>query len=137
QGGDHRAGGRMKPAAIDYVRADSVADVLELLATEEDAKVLAGGQSLVTMMNLRLARPRLLIDIMPLAGLERVFDDDGSVLLGALVRERTLETDPLLIERLPLAADAVGYTGHVAIRNRGTFGGTLAHADPSGELPLV
>ena len=75
----------MKPAAVDYVRADSVADVLELLATEEDAKVLAGGQSLVTMMNLRLARPRLLIDIMPLAGLERVFDDDGSVLLGALV----------------------------------------------------
>ncbi|MBT2231899.1 xanthine dehydrogenase family protein subunit M [Nonomuraea sp. NEAU-A123] len=127
----------MKPAAVDYVRAESVAQVLDLLADAEDARVIAGGQSLITMMNLRLARPRLLVDITGLAELARTFDDGDSMILGALVRQRSLETDPLLTHRLPLAADAVRHTGHVAIRNRGTLGGTLAHADPSGELPLV
>lgn len=127
----------MKPAAVDYVRAESVAQVLDLLADAEDARVIAGGQSLITMMNLRLARPRLLVDITGLAELARTFDDGDSMILGALVRQRSLETDPLLTHRLPLAADAVGHTGHVAIRNRGTLGGTLAYADPSGELPLV
>ncbi|GLY68125.1 FAD binding domain-containing protein [Amycolatopsis taiwanensis] len=127
----------MKPPAFDYVRASSVAEVLDLLADEEDVKILAGGQSLLTMMNLRLARPRLLVDIMDLAELARTFDDEDSMLLGALVRQRTIETDPLLGHRLPLAAEAIRHTGHVAIRNRGTIGGTLAHADPSGELPLI
>ncbi|MGH3587375.1 MAG: FAD binding domain-containing protein, partial [Pseudonocardia sp.] len=93
----------MKPAAFDYVRATSVAQVLDVLAEEEDAKVLAGGQSLLTMMNLRLARPRVLVDVAPLAELDRTFDDEDSVLIGALVRQRTLETDPLLTHRLPLA----------------------------------
>ena len=127
----------MKPPPFEYLRATSVAQVLDVLADEEDAKILAGGQSLLTMMNLRLARPRLLVDVAPLTELSRVFDDDGSVLLGAMVRQRTIETDPLLAHRVPLAAEAVQHTGHVAIRNRGTIGGTLTHADPAGELPLV
>lgn len=127
----------MKPPVFDYVRAASVSEVLDLLADEEDVKILAGGQSLLTMMNLRLARPRVLVDIMDLAELGRTFDDEDSVVLGALVRQRMIETDPLLGHRLPLAAEAIRYTGHVAIRNRGTIGGTLVHADPSGELPLI
>jgi carbon-monoxide dehydrogenase medium subunit len=127
----------VKPPAFDYVRSTSVGQVLDVLAEEEDAKVLAGGQSLLTMMNLRLARPRVLVDVMPLAELARTFDDEDSVVIGALVRQRSLETDPLLTHRLPLAAAAIRHTGHVAIRNRGTIGGTLAHADPAGELPLV
>lgn len=127
----------MKPAPFEYVRATAVGHALDVLADVEDATVLAGGQSLLTMMNLRLARPRVLVDVNPLAELARVFDDEDSVLVGALVRQRTLETDPLLTHRLPLAAAAVRHTGHIAIRNRGTVGGTLTHADPSGELPLV
>ncbi|MCE7011083.1 FAD binding domain-containing protein [Kibdelosporangium philippinense] len=127
----------MKPAAVDYVRAESVAHTLALLSDVDGARVIAGGQSLVTMMNLRLARPTLLVDVTALPELARTFDDVDSVVLGTLVRQRTLETDPLLTHRLPFAADAVRHTGHVAIRNRGTLGGALAHADPSGELPLV
>lgn len=126
----------MKPPAFDYVRAESVEHVLDVVAGG-DATILAGGQSLVMMMNLRLARPELVVDVGPLAELDRVFDDDGSVLLGAMVRQRSVETDPLVVHRVPLASAAVAHTAHVAIRNRGTVGGTLAHADPSGELPLV
>ena len=129
----------MKPAAFDYHRAASVAEVLDALADSPDGgtKVLAGGQSLLTLMNLRLARPTLLVDIGGLAELSRVFDDVDRVVLGALVRHRSVETDPLLTARLPLAAAAARHIGHVGIRNRGTLGGTLAHADPAAELPAV
>ena len=129
----------MKPAAFDYLRAGSVAEVLDVLAEsgDEGTKVLAGGQSLMALMNLRLARPSLLVDIGGLAELSRVFDDVDQVVLGALVRHRTVETDPLLGARIPLAAAAAPHIGHVGIRNRGTLGGTLAHADPAGELPMV
>jgi aerobic carbon-monoxide dehydrogenase medium subunit len=126
----------MKPAAFAYVRAESVEHVLELRASRE-ATILAGGQSLLTMMNLRLARPALIVDIGELGELGRVFDDTDSVLLGAMVRQRSVETDPLLTHRVPLASQAMTHTAHVAVRNRGTVGGTLAHGDPSGELPLV
>lgn len=135
----------MKPAPFRYVRAESVTDALEALdASEHDAdngdghtKVLAGGQSLVTLMNLRLARPEVLVDIGDLPELSRTFEDLDSVVLGALVRHRTLETDPVLRHRLPLVAAAAGHIGHVAIRNRGTLGGSLSHADPAAELPLA
>lgn len=127
----------MKPAPFEYLRAGSVAEALAALAEHEDAKVLAGGQSLLTLMNLRLARPALLIDIGGLAELDRVFSDADDVLIGALVRHRRVETDPELRALVPLAAAAAGHIGHIGIRNRGTLGGTLAHADPAAELPLV
>jgi aerobic carbon-monoxide dehydrogenase medium subunit len=127
----------VKPAPFDYLRPDSVPAALAALAEHPDAKVLAGGQSLLTLMNLRLARPTLLVDIGGLAELDRVFSDDEDVLIGALVRHRRVETDPGLRALVPLAAAAAGHIGHVGIRNRGTLGGTLAHADPAAELPLV
>ncbi|WP_051579764.1 FAD binding domain-containing protein [Pseudonocardia acaciae] len=129
----------MKPARFDYHRARGVADVLGALADDPsgETKVLAGGQSLVTLMNLRLARPARLVDIGGLSELDRVFDDVDRVVLGALVRHRTLETDPLISTRLPLVAAAARHIGHVGIRNRGTVGGSLAHADPAAELPMA
>ena len=127
----------MKPAPFEYLRPDSVPAALAALAEHPDAKVLAGGQSLITLMNLRLARPTLLVDIGGLTELDRVFSDDEDVLIGALVRHRRVETDPELRALVPLAAAAAAHIGHVGIRNRGTLGGTLAHADPAAELPLV
>ena len=127
----------MKPAAVCYQRPDSVAEALELLAQDAEAKLMAGGQSLITLMNLRLARPSSVIDIGRLAELNRVFDDTDDLVLGALVTHRTVETDPLIAARAPLLADAARYIGHVAIRNRGTIGGSVAHADPAAEIPLA
>ncbi|MFI6741827.1 FAD binding domain-containing protein [Nonomuraea sp. NPDC050451] len=126
----------MKPALFTYRRPDSVGQALDWLRSD-DAKVLAGGQSLLPMMNLRLARPRTLVDLGALGELERTFEDVDSVLVGALVRHRTIETAPVFARRVPLLAAAAAHIGHVAIRNRGTLGGTLAHADPSAELPLI
>ncbi|MEW5810927.1 MAG: FAD binding domain-containing protein [Actinomycetota bacterium] len=127
----------MKPAEFVYHRPDSVAEALELLAADPEAKLLAGGQSLLTLMNLRLARPSAVIDIGRLTELSRVFDDTDDLVLGALVTHRTVETDPLIGARAPLLADAARYIGHVGIRNRGTLGGSVAHADPAAEMPLA
>lgn len=127
----------MKPAPFAYTRPRSVAEVLAVLQGQPDAKVLAGGQSLLAVMNLRLARPSRLVDVGGLRELDRVFDDDGSVLVGAMCAHRRLETDPLLVRRLPLLAAATRHIGHVSVRNRGTLGGSLAHADPAAELPAV
>jgi carbon-monoxide dehydrogenase medium subunit len=127
----------VKPAAFEYVRPSSVADALAEIADDPEAKILAGGQSLMPLLNLRLARPSRLVDIARLGELDRVFDDEGSVLLGALVRHRRLETDPLLRARLPLLAAAAAHIGHRGIRNRGTLGGSLAHGDSLAELPGV
>src|SRR5690606_30444931 len=90
-----------------------------------------------TLMNLRLARPQTLLDLGGLAELERTFDDTDALVLGALTRHRTLETDPLIAERAPLLAAMAGQIGHVGVRNRGTLGGSLAHADPAAELPMA
>lgn len=127
----------MKPAEFDYHRPDSVSEALDLLAAHPDAKLLAGGQSLLTLMNLRLARPAVLIDIGRLSELRRIFDDVDDLLLGALVTHRTVEVDPLIAARTPLLADAARYIGHIGIRNRGTIGGSVAHADPAAEMPLA
>ncbi|MGW0162576.1 FAD binding domain-containing protein [Mycobacterium sp. NPDC003323] len=127
----------MKPAEFAYVRPESVAEALDTLARHPDAKLLAGGQSLLTLMNLRLARPSVVIDIGGLVELTRIFDDTDDLVLGALVTHRTVETDPLIAARAPLLADAARYIGHIGIRNRGTIGGSLAHADPAAEMPLA
>lgn len=127
----------MKPAEFAYHRPDSVAEALHLLAADPDAKLLAGGQSLLTLMNLRLARPSAVIDIGRLTELNRVFDDTDDLVLGALVTHRAVEVDPLIAARAPLLADAARYIGHVGIRNRGTIGGSIAHADPAAEMPLA
>jgi aerobic carbon-monoxide dehydrogenase medium subunit len=127
----------VKPAEFDYRRPGSVAEALELLRDNPEAKLLAGGQSLLTLMNLRLARPSMVIDIGRLAELNRVFDDDDTLILGALLTHRVVETDPVIGARAPLLADAARYIGHIGIRNRGTVGGSVAHADPAAEMPLA
>lgn len=127
----------MKPAPFDYHRPVSVAAALDLLTRDPDAKLLAGGQSLLTLMNLRLARPSAVIDIGRLTELTRIFDDTDDLILGSLVTHRTVETDPLIRTRVPLLAEAARHIGHVGIRNRGTIGGSVAHADPAGEMPLA
>jgi aerobic carbon-monoxide dehydrogenase medium subunit len=127
----------MKPAEFSYLRPRSIADALDMLVEHPDAKILAGGQSLLTLMNLRLARPSVVIDIGALSELSRIFDDTDDLILGALVTHRTVEVDPVIGARAPLLADAAGYIGHIGIRNRGTIGGSVAHADPAAEMPLA
>jgi aerobic carbon-monoxide dehydrogenase medium subunit len=126
------------PRPFAYERAESVEEAVSLLAGagERDARVIAGGQSLVPMLSLGLARPDLLIDVsrLELEGVEAV---DGRVRIGALTRHRTLELDPEAARLLPLAAAAARHVGNPRVRNRGTFGGSLAHADPAAELPVV
>ena len=127
----------MKPAPFDYAAATSLDEAVALLADHgRDARVLAGGQSLVPMMNLRMARPSVLIDINGVESLMGWRVDDGRVHLGAATRQRVLEHDARLGIYAPLLARAVRHIGHVATRNRGTIGGSLAHADPSAELPV-
>ena len=128
----------MKPAAFNYVRAESLEEALEVLRSEgSDARVIAGGQSLMPMLNMRLAKPKTLIDIMRLSDLARIDRKNGNVTIGAGVRQASLLAWPELEEALPLAALALPFTGHVQTRSRGTVCGSIAHADPSAELPLV
>jgi 2-furoyl-CoA dehydrogenase FAD binding subunit len=128
----------MKPAAFDYVRADHLDEALEGLGREGgDARIMAGGQSLMPMLNMRLARPKTLIDIMRLGELARIERKGGAVIVGAGVRQAALLAWPELGQALPLAALALPWTGHVQTRSRGTVCGSIAHADPSAELPLI
>jgi carbon-monoxide dehydrogenase medium subunit len=128
----------MKPAAFDYERPSSLTEALDrLAAVGEDAKVLAGGQSLIPLMAMRLARPSVLIDVNRIEDL--VFEaDHGEYLeLGALTRQRAAERSAVVRRDAPLLQEALGHIGHPQIRNRGTIGGSLAHADPAAELPTV
>jgi carbon-monoxide dehydrogenase medium subunit len=129
----------MKPAPFRYVAAESLGQALTAKALNGDeARFLAGGQSLVPAMNFRLARPTMLIDVNPLRELDFVrVGGDGSLRIGALTRHRTLERDALVAQHAPLVAEAVRHVAHPQIRNRGTLGGNLAHADPASELPAV
>jgi carbon-monoxide dehydrogenase medium subunit len=128
----------MKPPPLRYERADSVEGALEFLAANRDsAKVLAGGQSLVALLNLRLARPEVLLDIWPLSQLRESRRSNGALEIGALTTQRALERDVAVRDSCPLLAEAIPHVGHVAIRNRGTIGGTVAHADPAAEVPVV
>ena len=129
----------MKPAPFDYQAPATLDAALDLLARHGgDAKILAGGQSLIPVMNFRLAEPALLIDINKIAELDFVRRDaDGTLRIGALARHRQLEREPLVAAAAPLLHEAVPHIAHPQIRNRGTFGGSLAHADPAAELPAV
>ena len=128
----------MKSAPFEYARAASVAEACELLRRHGDgAKLLAGGQSLVPMMAMRLVRPAWLIDINEIAELKFVSLEKDAARTGACARQCVVERDPALAARVPLLAQALAWVGHVQTRNRGTVGGSLAHADPSAELPLV
>ncbi|MGE0298533.1 FAD binding domain-containing protein [Pseudonocardia sp.] len=128
----------MKPPPFDYAAPTDLAAALDLLATPDiEAKVLAGGQSLVPMLNLRLARPDLLVDISRLRGLDHLDASDGWLRIGALVTHARLAASPLVRRHWPLVARAAGLVGHHQIRNAGTVGGSLAHADPAAELPAA
>ncbi len=128
----------MKPAPFNLLRSTSVDEVLTLLqAHGDDAKVLAGGQSLVPLMNFRLAQPGNLIDLNGIRGLDQIRLQEQTLSLGAMVRQREVERSPTVAERLPILREAIEQVGHPAIRNRGTVGGSLVHADPSAELPLL
>jgi carbon-monoxide dehydrogenase medium subunit len=128
----------MIPAAFDYVRADSPDHALSLLAEHGDeAKLLAGGHSLLPLMKLRLASPSVLIDVGRLTDLSYVRDGGDHVAIGALTRHRDLETSDLLTTEVPILAHAAGQVGDPQVRHRGTIGGSLAHADPASDLPAV
>jgi CO/xanthine dehydrogenase FAD-binding subunit len=128
----------MKPPPFAYVAARSLDEAVRLLAEGgPDAKVLAGGQSLVPMLNFRLLEPSLLVDINRIAALDFIEADDRRVRIGALTRHRAVETSPVIADKLPILAATMRHVAHFAIRNRGTFGGSLAHADPAAELPLL
>jgi carbon-monoxide dehydrogenase medium subunit len=127
----------MKPAGFTYACPTSIQEAVVLLHHyRDDAKVLAGGQSLVPMMNGRLAQPDVLIDINQIAGL-RALDVDGGLRIGAVVRQRTLEKSADVQRIAPIIVDALRHVGHVGIRSRGTIGGSIAHADPAAELPAI
>lgn len=128
----------MKPAPFDYHDPRSVEETLDLLAAHGDeAKVLAGGQSLVPMLNLRLARPAVLVDVNGVAGLDHLHTDGGELVVGALTRQRRLEGSSFGDGAWALLPAALHHVGHAHIRNRGTVGGSIAHADPAAELPAA
>ena len=128
----------MKPPPFDYLAPASVEEAFALLGDlGEGAKALAGGQSLVPMLNFRLVRPRHLVDLNGLTELAGIREDDGRLVIGAMTRQRAVERSALVRARCPLLAEAMPQIGHVQIRNQGTIGGSLAHADPAAELPAL
>jgi CO/xanthine dehydrogenase FAD-binding subunit len=127
----------MKPATFEYFRPDSLGSALALLADREDAKPLAGGQSLIPAMNFRLAAPAALVDLNGLGELAGISERETTIRIGALTRHATVERDPTVRKRVPLLSETMPYIAHPQIRTRGTMGGSLAHADPAAELPAV
>lgn len=128
----------MIPASFDYVRPSSVSDAVSALAEGgEDAKVLAGGQSLIPVLRLRLSYPELLVDLGGIAELRGVRDDGDAIVVGAMTPHHTVLHDPLVRQHAPLLAEATATVADRQVRYRGTFGGSLAHADPAGDLPAV
>jgi CO/xanthine dehydrogenase FAD-binding subunit len=128
----------MKPASFDYIVAESIdMAVASLKEAGADAKIIAGGQSLVPMLNFRLLRPSVLVDINRIAGLAFIEETDKDIRVGALTRHHQLETSPVIARHLPVLSCAMTHVAHLAIRNRGTIGGSLSHADPAAELPMM
>ena len=128
----------MKNPAFGYARPETLDEALELLAANEDAKLLAGGQSLLPVLALRLGSPELVVDINRIPGLDTLaVDDDGTVHIGALVRHAEVEDSVEIARAAPLVSQAMAYVGHRAIRNQGTTVGSIAHGDPAAEMPAV
>jgi carbon-monoxide dehydrogenase medium subunit len=128
----------VKPAKFEYHAPASVDEALAILGRYDgDARVLAGGQSLVPMMNFRLARPRAIVDLNRILELAYVEEDGEVVRIGSMTRQRRLEFEPLVEAKLPLLHEALRWVGHLPTRSRGTIGGSIAHADPSAEIPMV
>jgi carbon-monoxide dehydrogenase medium subunit len=128
----------MKPAPFEYHVPNSIEQALELMREHGDeAKILAGGQSLVPAMNFRVVQPSVLVDINRVPELGYIREDGGVLRVGAMTRERQLEFDPLIAKRTPLLAEALPFIAHPQIRNRGTIGGSLVNADPAAELPVL
>ena len=128
----------MKPPPFDYFAADCIEAAIQALADAGgDGKIIAGGQSLMPMLNFRLLRPSILIDINRIPDLAYVRDDGDEIRIGPLTRHRILETSDLIAKQFPVLHEAMGYVAHLAIRNRGTIGGSLSHADPAAELPMM
>jgi len=128
----------VKPPRFDYLAPTSLDEALALLGQHgEEAKILAGGQSLVPLLNFRLVRPAHLVDLNEIPGLDRVEERDGALVIGSMARQRDVERSPLVGRLCPLLAAALHHVGNPQTRNRGTIGGNLAHADPTSELPTV
>jgi CO/xanthine dehydrogenase FAD-binding subunit len=127
----------MKPAPFDYVRPDTLAEACEVLAGDEDARLIAGGQTLVPMLAMRLARPAKLVDILRLPELAGIREEKAAVVVGATTRQAQAERDPIVRASVPMLARVLPWVGHPPTRNRGTVGGSIANADPSAEIPLV
>ena len=128
----------MKPAAFDYVAPESLeAAVQALVSAAGDGKVMAGGQSLMPLLNFRMARPSIIVDLMRIPGLSSIQLKGDTVAIGALTRHADLEFSDLIKTKLPVMAAAMPHVAHLAIRNRGTIGGSLSHADPAAELPML
>jgi aerobic carbon-monoxide dehydrogenase medium subunit len=126
------------PASFDYVRPSSVEEAVRALGSAgEDGKVLAGGQSLITILRLRLSSPEVLVDLGGIADLRGVRDDDDAIVVGAMTTHDEVMNDPLVIAHAPLLAQASARVGDRQVRHLGTFGGSVAHADPAGDLPTV
>lgn len=127
----------MIPAAFTYLCPSSIEEAIALLAADEDAKILAGGHSLLPIMKLRLAAPSALIDLGRIDGLAYVREEDGVIAVGALTRHHDVATSPLLGERAPLLAETAGHVGDPQVRHRGTIGGSIVHGDPASDLPAA
>jgi aerobic carbon-monoxide dehydrogenase medium subunit len=127
----------MIPAAFDYARAGSVDEAIQLLSSDPEAKILAGGHSLLPLMKLRLARPTLLVDIGRMQDLSYVREDGDSVAIGALTRHHDVAASDALRNACPIVADTAGQIGDPQVRHMGTIGGSVAHADPASDLPTV
>lgn len=128
-------GGNVKPAPFAYKKARSAGEAVALLGEHQDARLLAGGQSLIATLNMRLSSPTLLIDINGIGGLDGIAEKSGAVEIGALVRHAQAERSDTIAKLAPLIARAMPHIGHAAIRNRGTLAGSIAFADPAAELP--
>jgi CO/xanthine dehydrogenase FAD-binding subunit len=128
----------MKPASFEYYAPDSIEQALDLMSQYAgEAKILAGGQSLVPAMNFRVVQPSVLIDLNRAAGLSYVREEESTLRIGAMTRERELEFNPLILRWAPLLVEAAPHIAHPQIRNRGTIGGSIVNADPAAELPVL
>src|SRR3979490_2290673 len=128
----------MKPAKFEYVAPATLDAAVEALAASNgEGKILAGGQSLLPLLNFRMARPTLLVDLNGIKDLSFIEMRGDSVAIGAMTRHREIEHSPLIASKLPVMSAAMCHVAHLAIRNRGTIGGSLSHADPAAELPMM